>query len=443
MKKNAWITGSLTTQAIGVLLIALLVSHAASLAFYQFDLAEKLGATREAQFAEQMVAIRRLVDAAPEGDRERVAHAVGGQAIETHWDVQSFLRAAKPADANLAALQQKLQALFPAVPAAGLRVGYSSTADDAAPHFILISVQLSDGSWINASTALLQIPHDAFTGVLGSTFLMALAIVPLGIWLMRATTRPLRIFAKAAERLGRNVDAEPVPETGPSDVRRTVRAFNDMQSRIRQLLAERTQMLAALSHDLRTPITRLRLRAELIEDSEQQNRMLADLRDMEAMVNSALAYLREDAAAEDVRRIDVSSLLDTIASEASDQGRLVAVEKHAACVISGRPLALKRAFSNLVDNAIKYGDTARIALRADGATAVIAIDDSGPGIPVDQVEAVFQPFMRLETSRSRDTGGVGLGLALARTVFRSHGGDVRLQNLAGGGLRALVRLPTA
>ena len=165
-----WIAGSLTTQAIGVLLIALLVSHAASLAFYQFDLAEKLGATREAQFAEQMVAIKRLVEATPENERERVAHAAGGQAIETHWDAQSFVRSGEPTDENLAALQGKLRALFPAVADDGLRVGYSTTANDTAPHFILISVQLSDGSWINASTALLQIPHGTFSGVLWPGF---------------------------------------------------------------------------------------------------------------------------------------------------------------------------------------------------------------------------------------------------------------------------------
>ncbi|MSO89246.1 MAG: HAMP domain-containing protein [Rhodospirillaceae bacterium] len=340
-------------------------------------------------------------------------------------------------------MHQKLRALFPTIPDDGLRVGYSTTADNVPPHFILISVRLADGSWINASTALLQIPGGTFTGVLGSTILMALAIVPLGIWLMRATTRPLRTFAQAAERLGRDVDAAPVPESGPSDVRRTVRAFNDMQSRIRQLLGERTQMLAALSHDLRTPLTRLRLRAELIEDDEQQERMLTDLREMEAMVNSALAYLRDDAAGEDMRRIDVASLLDTIASEASDRGCRVSVEKHAACVTIGRPLALKRAFSNLVDNAIKYGDRAQIALRIEDGAAVITIDDSGPGIPAGKEEVVFKPFIRLEPSRSRDTGGVGLGLSLARTVFRSHGGEVRLENLGGGGLRALVTLPAS
>lgn len=200
-------------------------------------------------------------------------------------------------------------------------------------------------------------------------------------------------------------------------------------------------MLAAVSHDLRTPLTRLRLRAELVDDLEQQGKIVADIVEMEEMVNSTLAFFRDDAVAEAVRPLDLASLVRTVVNEWTDMGHEVALLDCPPCAIEGRPVGLKRALVNLIENATRYGDRARVSLGRGPSEAILTVDDDGSGVPQEKLEEVFEPFVRLETSRSRATGGVGLGLALVRSVVRAHGGSVKLENLAGRGLRATLRLP--
>jgi signal transduction histidine kinase len=204
-------------------------------------------------------------------------------------------------------------------------------------------------------------------------------------------------------------------------------------------------MLAAISHDLRTPITRLRLRAEFLEDDEQRAKMLADLAEMEAMIAATLTFARDDAANEPAGAVDLASLARTVLDEAGD----AAPERAAAILYEGpehlvlqlRPVAMKRALANLVGNALKYGDAARLRLEQRDRGAVLTVDDDGPGIPETEQEAVFQPFHRVEASRNRETGGTGLGLTIARSILRAHGGEVTLANREGGGLRVVARLP--
>ncbi len=258
---------------------------------------------------------------------------------------------------------------------------------------------------------------------------------------------PVRTLARAAEQLGRDVvNAPPLPETGPSELVTAAVAFNTMAARIRRFVEDRTFLLTAIGHDLRTPITRLKLRAEYMEDEEQRIKMLADLDEMEAMVAATLAFGRDIATSETVTRLDLASLLRTILDEAADgdpehqEALDYAGPDHLA--IQARPLGLKRALTNLVGNALKYGDAARVRVSQPGERLVrIDIDDNGPGIAAPEQETVFEPFRRLETSRNRETGGSGLGLSIARNIIRAHGGDILLQNRPGGGLRASVSLP--
>jgi signal transduction histidine kinase len=270
---------------------------------------------------------------------------------------------------------------------------------------------------------------------------MALGILIVSILMVRSVTAPLRTLAGAAHRIGIDIAAPQLPEQGPREVRQAARAFNDMQARIRRLIDDRTQTLAAVSHDLKTPITRLRLRAEFIRDQEVRRTIDGDLDEMERMIDSTLAFLRGDATGEESKFVDVGTILQTLCDGLADAGRDVALSGDRHATLRCKPLAIKRAFSNVIDNAVKYGTRARVAVHDKAQEIVVTIDDDGPGIPEDEQKKVFDPFYRVEASRSRETGGTGLGLTLARTVVCAHGGDIVLQNREAGGLRVIVSLP--
>lgn len=257
---------------------------------------------------------------------------------------------------------------------------------------------------------------------------------------------PVKTLARAAELFGRDVvNAQPLPETGPEEIATAARAFNTMAARIRRFVEDRTFLLTAIGHDLRTPITRLKLRAEYMEDDEQRAKMLADLDEMEAMVAATLAFGKDITTTEPLARLDLASLLRTLVDEAADldpeRAETLDYQGPLHLPINARPLALKRALSNLITNALKYGDAARVRLHPPVKGMLrIEIEDDGPGIPVEEMERVFEPFRRLETSRNRETGGSGLGMSIARNIIRAHGGDIALANLAQG-LRVSVTLP--
>ena len=276
--------------------------------------------------------------------------------------------------------------------------------------------------------------------------IMTLTAAAVAFWAVRRMTAPLRVLAAAAERLGRDVNAPPLPEEGPSEVAGAAAAFNTMASRIRRYVSDRTFLLTAIGHDLRTPITRLKLRAEWMDDDEQRRKMLADLDELEAMVSATLAFGRDVAGSEPPARLDLPALLRTVLDEAADarpgSNLTLHYEGPDTLVINARPVALKRAVANLVGNALNYGGSTRAVLRPvqDGVVTVL-IEDEGPGIPPADLDRVFEPFQRLETSRNRETGGTGLGLPITRNILRAHGGDVTLSNRTGGGLRATLTLP--
>jgi len=309
------------------------------------------------------------------------------------------------------------------------------------PQALRVSVRLDDGRWLNAEAPLaLRTPpwmRIALIQVLASVVavLLVVAIARRGI------VGPVADLARAAEMAGRGAAVEPLPERGPRELRTMTAAFNLMQERSRAFVTDRTRMLAAISHDLRTPIASLWLRAEMVEDDELRSAMVRTISDMGRMVDATLAFARDDALTQDSGPLDLAEMIRALVDDHVVLGRDVTVASPVDLLFHGRPVALRRALDNLVENAVRYGDRARITLERASDSIRILVDDDGPGIAADRIEEMFAPFARLEGSRNADTGGTGLGLAIARSAIRAHGGDVALANRAGGGLRAEVSLP--
>ncbi|HYD07418.1 MAG TPA: ATP-binding protein [Reyranella sp.] len=305
---------------------------------------------------------------------------------------------------------------------------------------IRTSIALRDGAWINFEFAAIESLPLATFRVVAWTACSVLLVLGLSYYAFRRVTRPLESLTRAAESLGRSGRTETLQETGASEVRRAARAFNEMQGRIRRLLEDRMQMVAAISHDLRTPITRLKLRAEFVEDQDQREKMLRDLDEMETMIRETLALAREDANPEPRGKVDLAQLLvDSV--EGMEHVTLEIAPTPKGAAIEAQPIALKRAVVNLIENAVVYGKCAKVRLSETPQELEIVIEDQGPGIPEGELDRVFRPFYRLEASRNRDSGGAGLGLAIARSVARAHGGDIVLKNRAEGGLQAAISLP--
>ena len=306
---------------------------------------------------------------------------------------------------------------------------------------ITIAVRLWDGTWLNFRTKHFENPPPWAGKTLQLLALLLTLIVISGLFIARRMARPMAQLAKAAERFGLEQSHRPLAEKGPREVRHTIRAFNQMQDRLHRHITERSQMLAAIAHDLRTPITALRLRAEYIEDPEIRDKTLATLREMEAILSATLGFARDDAADETSRATDLAALLQSMVDDHADLGHDTDYTGPDHLTVNCRPVALKRALNNLIDNALKYGQRAHVRLLPNDGTLEIRIEDQGPGIPPEQLDAVFAPFYRVETSRNRDTGGTGLGLAVARTIVLAHGGQLHLENLPAGGLSAIIKLP--
>jgi signal transduction histidine kinase len=304
------------------------------------------------------------------------------------------------------------------------------------------AVMLGDGTWITAESTNPPRATTWFTRLLRNLAIVDGVMLVLLFFAVRLVTRPLSVLAGAAEELGRNIERPPLPETGTVELARASRALNIMQDRLKRYVETRLKALGAMSHDLKTPITRMRLRAEMLEDAELKTRFVRDLDAMQQMVGSTLDYMRGlSDSGEEVSTIDLDALISSLKQDAEEAGHTVTVAGESPGPVMGRAQALRRCLQNLLDNALAYGRRADITVRGEGRSVNVAISDQGPGIPETDIERVFDPFYRVEGSRNRNSGGSGLGLSIARNIAQAHGGAVRLRNLPQGGLEATLVLP--
>ena len=325
------------------------------------------------------------------------------------------------------------------VPTAMRPMHEAMMAAHAEPIELTLSIQLAGGDWLNVRTMFIRPGLQFSPRAVLPLLLMVMAVALVAWGTARRVVGPMRALAVGADRLGRGLDANPLPLTGPSEVRDTTHSFNRMQDRLTRFVAERTHMLAALSHDLRSPLTAMRLRIEMLDETEDSVRLKALVEEMQVMVEATLEFARGVVKTEPAATVDLGAMLGDLVNDVAGDRATLALSSPVTATV--RPHALNRALRNLIDNAVRYGGTAEVSIMEEQGFALITVADKGPGLPEDQLEAVFEPFVRLESSRNRDTGGVGLGLAIARTIIQAHGGTIKLHNRTGGGLNAIVRLP--
>lgn len=458
---------SLFGRLVLVLLPALVVAQLVGFALHMHERGEALSQASGLQSAQRIAGMVRLLDPLDGAERRNIAQVLSSPALTVSLQ--------RPALAEPAAEQTARAALFAAMLRRFLGDGrpVAVSVTDAAPseaapmrafggpgmhggwappmaaaHYLgqpglafVAQVRLRDGALATFDSRLPEQTASWPYRLLLSLGVLLAAVIAVSLVAVRWVTRPLRAFADTADELGRNIHRPALEERGPNEVARAARALNTMQSRLIAFLDERTRVLAAMSHDLKTPITRLRLRAELLEDSALKAKIAADLEETQSMLDTALDYLRGTAREETARPVDIAALLESLQADMQVLGSEVAIEGAAATPLLAKPQALKRCVWNLLDNAVKYGDRARIAVDDDERRLRIRVLDTGPGIPAAEMQKVFEPFYRVESSRNRATGGTGLGLSIARGIAEDHGGGLALRNRAEGGLEATLILP--
>jgi signal transduction histidine kinase len=392
--------------------------------------------------------IIRSVASVPPSERQRfVAAITDGEmqvAVEPPASAEAVAGIDDYTDKLRQLIQMQLESLSPAITVSAHSLpayddGRADIGQSALMGRAVIEAALPDGQRITFT-----IPYELLRNVNGLLLFLILIVVAsalVSIWTARRLAAPIKEFAGAAERLGVDLTMPPLVVRGPRELRVTIAAVNRMQHRLQRFLEDRTQMLAAISHDLRAPLARLRLRAELVADGEQQLRMFDDLEAMNAMIESTLAFACDESRQEPRRLVDLGVLVGDVCEDVADAGGEVSYAGRRGIDVACRPTLVRRAVANLIDNAVKYGGNAHVKIIHDESRVMIVVDDDGPGIPPGEQEKVFAPFYRREAARDPAKAGVGLGLSIARTVAREHGGDVTLKNRDSGGLSALIELP--
>lgn len=396
----------------------------------------------ESGVIEKVATVTRILDAAPVAQRIDIASAAGDDSYSVHW-LRSHDEAGVPelVDAEFRKGAPTLRALLKRPDARILAFEPSDLLEFEPARGYALMIELSDKSWVlyratDRSWGLDELPRNLII-----LALMLVSSLVVALFATRFLAHPLERFAEGARRFGKDFNAPPIPVVGPHDLRQAILAFNATQAQLKHFVNDRTQMLAAISHDLRAPLTRMRLRGEFIEDGELQAKLFKDVDEMQAMVDAALEFFRDDARLEQTTAFDLAEMLQTVVDDFKDAGIKVALDAPRRCVYVGRPVGIKRVLVNLVDNAVKYGLAPEMRLAVTAEQLEITVLDRGPGIAPELQERVFAPFFRIEGSRNRDTGGVGLGLPAVRAIVLEQGGSVTLANRPGGGLEVKVSLP--
>ena len=462
---------SLFGRLVLVLLGGLVVAQLVSFAIHMHERGEALSQASGMQAAQRIADIVKLLEPLDPAARRRIVQVfsappltisldqgrLGAQEVDAGDSARAALFGAMLrrflGDGRTAAVAVREGQTLP--PAMHAKPGFMGPgahppwmAPGAAMHFgsepgfsFVAQVRLADGSLVTFDSRQSAETSGWPYRLLLSLAVLLAAVIAVSLVAVRWATRPLNALADAADELGRNIDRAPMPEEGPLEVVRAAHAFNTMQARLARTIRERSATLAAMSHDLKTPVTRLRLRAELLEDGELKRKISQDVEEMESMVLATLEFMRGGETAERVQPVDVTALLESLQEDAAVLGGQVALEGGTARPFAGRPQALKRCLGNLIDNALKYGESAALSVEDAPDWLVIRVRDQGPGIPEGELERVFEPFYRIEGSRGRDTGGTGLGLSIARNVAQLHGGTLIVRNIRDAGLEAVLTLP--
>ncbi|WP_184017405.1 ATP-binding protein [Sphingobium boeckii] len=412
-----------------------MVEFAASALLYERASGFSVREEEAHRLAEHLVIARRLVGEQAWRDRGGMAEYVSTDRYVIRW--KQTLPPPPPLSAELHAMQQQITSWEPSLAKTDLRLHLNAPGKHDVVGGGLL---LPDGTWLHFKMVGLSTGWGLRLNWIVLALVPAIALVAVGGLLVRLTLRPLEALAAAVQRIGRG-DTTVLKESGAKEVRGLIRAFNKMQEQIRAMIADRTEALAAVGHDLRTPLARLQLRTEAIADPVVRRQAAADIDEMGTMIASVLAYLSGEDDPETPVSVDIAVIAATIIDDIADRGRdgRYIGPDHLEMIV--RPNGFKRALSNLVENALHYGQTVTVSLEALAETVVLNVDDDGPGIPEDAIERALRPFTRLDAARSRNTGGLGLGLAIVSQMVKREGGALHLANRAEGGLRARITLP--
>lgn len=387
------------------------------------------------RMAEQILVVRRILTDEEPQERPKLSKELSTARFAVKWQLPPDT---SQTTLSLNSLRGQILEFEPQLLAAKLRLHLAPLHEGGN---IGGSFELADHSTVvfrtSQSKSVWPLTFGRIVGLIAPT----LALVLIGGLMIRATLKPLRVLMRATKQVGRR-DPQAIPEEGPGEVRDLIHQFNLMQTRIHELIATRTRALVAVGHDLRTPLARLKLRLGSIDlDAELQRGMGADIDEMSDLLHSLQIYLGSEGQNVPREKVDLTIMASTLIDTARDMGHDAFFRPSPDVETYVRPVAIRRALSNLIENALHYGGNARLSIDIEGEEIVISIDDDGPGIPSDQLEEVLQPFSRLDSARARNTGGMGLGLAIVNEAVRAEGGSLELINRPEGGLRASIRLP--
>ena len=435
-------------ELAAAILLALLASNAVTFAIVESDRSRVIRNERLTAIEERLTAVARLLLRLPESDREDILKIASVRRERVSISKVPRVGADSARDEEA---ETRVRAALADTAVTDVRIAKRGTSSfdwfglaerrRGGYERLSVAIGIGPGQWLNAE--FVWPPSSLLSSLVLSAAVASLALIAVAVWLAYRLSGPLQRLSEASIAMARGRTGTPVPETGPTVLRSAAHAFNTMSRRLMATLENQRVLLASIAHDLRTPITSLRIKSEFIEDVELRDKMTESLDELQTTTEAALEAARTGMGEEPSREVDVSSLVESMCADLSDMGGDVTFEDGASVRAVCRPNEIKRAARNLVQNALRYGQRARVSVGAANGVVSIVVDDDGPGLKPEEIEKVFDPFVRLEASRSRDTGGLGLGLTLARAMARGHGGDITLVNRAGGGLRATLTLSAA